>query len=297
MFAGLAGGIATRAKSKFANIIPIKISVEGGLHKGSSQVCDAETLHIGDETSDTIMLLDPTISGDKVVIQNLPSVFVPYVAIETARGDVFANDRPVDQKILKRLPCRLKIAEVTLLLSKGHPSATNWHATGMMAAASLAIIAFSTERYLAAKDAMPLQMVQAEERTEPQTSATFELATSQLSSAGLDHLLTAHEGVDGSISISGNLPPSQMGTWNIVRQKIDQVTGGVPIQSNVIANADLPELPPFAAVSLKESPELILTGGERWFVGSAIGEGWSITEITEVHILVERGTEQVEVTF
>lgn len=246
MFASWMGAISMGARSKFANIIPIKISVENGLHEGSSQIFDTQTLQIGDETSDTIMLLDPTIGGEKVTVQNLPSVFAQYVAIETSREDVLVNDRPIHQKVLKQLPCRLKIAEVTLLLSKGHPSAINWHTTGMMAAASFAMVAFSAERYLAAQDAMPVQIVQAEEREDPQISAAYELAVSQLSSAGLDQLLTAKESIDGAISISGNLPPSQMKAWNTVRQQIDQVTGGVPIQSNVIANADLPELPPFA---------------------------------------------------
>lgn len=297
MIAGSAGDFLMRAKTNFAKIIPIKVFVECGLHAGSSQICDAEQLQIGDDMSDAIMLVDPSIRGDKVFIQNLPSIFSPFVAIETSRTDVFANGKKIDGKILKRLPFCLKIADVSLRLSKGQPSQINWHASGAMFAASLAVIAFSAERYLARRDSMPIQMVQAEEHVEAQTGASFELVKSQISSAGLEYLITANENLDGSISISGNLPLSQMDSWNNVRQEIDRVTFDVPIQSNVNQNSGLPELPPFAAISLAENPQLILAGGERWSVGSSIGQGWLITKITDTHILVERGTEQIEVSF
>jgi hypothetical protein len=163
--------------------------------------------------------------------------------------------------------------------------------------ASLAILAFATERYLVWKEVLPVQMMQAETVGPPADDQAVALAQAQLNTAGLDAFLTISKHDDGTLSVAGILPPTLIKSWNTVRQKIDQVTGGKPIRSTVTANASLPSLPPFAAIRLDGSPHLILARGGHWGVGTAIGEGWTIMQIERTHMLVERGTEHIEIAF
>ena len=99
------------------------------------------------------------------------------------------------------------------------------------------------------------------------------------------------------IVVQGEAEPARMGEWQDIRIWYDGAFGQEILMVATVEPVEAPEPPKLAieAVWMGEDPYLI-AGGQRFFVGAHIGDGWTIDQIDAEEITFRRGDKSFSLT-
>ncbi|UVO30278.1 FHA domain-containing protein [Bradyrhizobium arachidis] len=93
----------------------------------------------------------------------------------------------------------------------------------------------------------------------------------------------------GFVSAEGTVTPATLAKWQELQQRFDGHTNGaLTLVNGVLVKEDKqPSAIPLEAVWRGEQPYLLI-GGQKYFVGALLADGWSVDRIEEGRVLLSR---------
>jgi hypothetical protein len=106
---------------------------------------------------------------------------------------------------------------------------------------------------------------------------------------------------DGRVAVAGKVTKEEAVSWAAIQQWFDQAYsgGGIVLTTEISPTAEGRTMPALQlqAIWYGEHPYILTAGGERYFEGAVLDDGWIIREIGEDRLLLARGGETVALTY
>jgi hypothetical protein len=128
-------------------------------------------------------------------------------------------------------------------------------------------------------------------------AAARELGT-RLDAANIRNLRVS--AADGRVAVAGKLAKEEAVSWAAIQQWFDQTySGGIVLTTEISPTGEARTMPTLQlqAIWYGEHPYIVTAGGERYFEGAVLDNGWIIREIGEDRLLLAKGGETVALTY
>lgn len=105
---------------------------------------------------------------------------------------------------------------------------------------------------------------------------------------------------DGRVAVAGKVTKEEAVSWAAIQQWFDQAYRGDIVLTTDIGPAGESRAMPalqLQAIWYGENPYIVTAGGERYFEGAVLDNGWIIREIGEDRLLLGKGGETVALTY
>jgi hypothetical protein len=105
---------------------------------------------------------------------------------------------------------------------------------------------------------------------------------------------------DGRVAVAGKVTKEEAVSWAAIQQWFDQAySGGIVLTTEISPTAEGRTMPALQlqAIWYGEHPYILTAGGERYFEGAVLDNGWIIREIGEDRLLLAKGGETVALTY
>ena len=105
---------------------------------------------------------------------------------------------------------------------------------------------------------------------------------------------------DGRVAVAGKVTKEEAVSWAAIQQWFDQAYGGgIVLTTDIGAAGEGRAMPALQlqAIWYGENPYIVTAGGERYFQGAVLDNGWIIREIGEDRLLLGKGGETVALTY
>src|SRR5215510_77649 len=105
--------------------------------------------------------------------------------------------------------------------------------------------------------------------------------------------------LDGSITVTGRLAPREADAWKTIERWFDQTYGGRLVLAAKVTVSEGRTLPPpqLQAIWFGVRPYIITVDGSRHEPGSALDNGWVVSEIGKGRLVLARDGETVALTY
>lgn len=286
---------------------PLEVEILSGVHARCTTELTLPDFTIGGGEDHDLMLIDDCIAGEPVRVAARRTLLGPVLIVSTARTDVAVDGQSLaGSDGIERLPCRLTVGEVTMVIRE-RPAATGgvrsgraeWLVAAALAVAGLAALAAPWALQGGGASGQVLTLAETAASPLPANGAPAVLAgiEGRISASGLaDHLTTA-ERPDGTLVVSGRLPPSKMALWRELQRELDGQVEPGRLLMQVSQASDLADVPAIRLVRLGAEPQLLLADRRTVSVGDELVDGWRVAEIAADGLTVSRGGETVRMTY
>ncbi|MGB5863678.1 MAG: FHA domain-containing protein [Sulfitobacter sp.] len=318
-------------RSMVPTIAPPRLGlrVSDGLQANATASLDVERVTIGCDPECDIVMPDEGVAPQHAILDMRRTLFGDAVAVTALAQDVSIEGRAIaigERSPYLRAPNVVRMGPVSIVIE-----ATSMHTGAPLkrrsmrraaigAAALLAAIVIPAEFYqssradwdvissekLAEIDAVRLVSLQ-QNRPISIDDATYgptlplpseaDAMNAELARMELDRFLKAESWNDGSVLVSGSLPTNMFGAWQAAHVAFDKTHSSSNVISQVERAPELRAFPTIAAVRLGAAPEIIFVSGQRAGIGDKISSDWTITDIAEGSLTLERGFETLDVAF
>ncbi|KUM23574.1 hypothetical protein AU467_33465 [Mesorhizobium loti] len=97
------------------------------------------------------------------------------------------------------------------------------------------------------------------------------------------------ESADSVVTAEGTVTPALVSRWREIQQQFDHRTNGTLTLVNGVAIKEekAPSAIPIEAVWRGNLPHLLI-GGQKYFVGALLDDGWTVDRIEDTHVLLSR---------
>jgi hypothetical protein len=105
---------------------------------------------------------------------------------------------------------------------------------------------------------------------------------------------------DGRVAVAGKVTKEEAVSWAAIQQWFDQAySGGIVLTADISPAGEGRTMPALQlqAIWYGENPYIVTAGGERYFEGAVLDNGWIIREIGEDRLLLGKGGETVALTY
>jgi hypothetical protein len=105
---------------------------------------------------------------------------------------------------------------------------------------------------------------------------------------------------DGRVAVAGKVTKEEAVSWAAIQQWFDQAySGSIVLTTEISAAGEGRTMPALQlqAIWYGEHPYILTAGGERYFEGAVLDNGWIIREIGEDRVLLAKGGETVALTY
>nr|WP_233286092.1 hypothetical protein [Bradyrhizobium brasilense] len=119
------------------------------------------------------------------------------------------------------------------------------------------------------------------------TDATAELLRQEVERGGLLNIKIGS--APGVVTAEGTVTPALIVKWQEIQQWIDHQTGGTPALVNAVTVKE-EKTPSSIAVQAvwRGSEPYLLIGGQKYFVGALLSNGWTVDRIEDGRVLLSR---------
>ncbi len=289
--------LAKRMRWSKQEAMTVQVEILGGLHKGSDVVLQKNTISIGNQETDDIMLLDPKAAVGQVTIIAESTLFGPMIRVTTAREDVSINDdaiTPDSDRQTFRAPCHLMIGEIPMSLN----AETTAERKGLRPAEMGAILALSWVGILGigfalnwgqpAETDFEFARVPQVEPVVPVAAPAPISVTTMLQEAGLTPYLSVVEKSEDAIAVVGMLPVDMKQNWLSVRRQIDVSNDQRVVFSEFQEVPSMPTIPAIALVRLGDTPSVIFADERVAQIGDSLADDWILKDITRAGLILNR---------
>jgi hypothetical protein len=303
----------------------LRFEVVAGTHQGAVLLLDRADYRIGSSPDADIVLSDEGVAPDHAVLHLGPG----GVRIDATGGSVTIEHEPLalwrGRRV--RLPANVTLGAARIRLSGdgGDDLGPRFDQLGrelgrralhnpLTSAAVLAclVIAATVARELpqtarAGRDGehSGAAVVGASER--PPSGAANAQSVAEAAARQLSTRLDAANirtlrvsTADGRVAVAGKVTKEEAVSWAAIQQWFDQAYRGDIVLTTDISPADegraMPALQ-LQAIWYGENPYIVTAGGERYFEGAVLDNGWIIREIGEDRLLLGKGGETVALTY
>jgi hypothetical protein len=286
----------------------IEVEILSGVHANCRTEIALAEFTIGGDDAHDLMLIDDCLAGEPINVTTRRTLLGPVLIVNTARTDVeFAGQGLSKADVVERLPCQLSVGDVDMIIRARHTAPVQtarlgrkeWLIAAGLAVAGLVAVALPWPLHpgstsgraltLSANTAAPAMA------TSPPSFATD--LEQRIESHGLSDYLVTAENPDGTLVVSGPLPPTKMALWDDLQREIDTQTEPGRVLFRVSQASELQNVPAIRIVRLGEAPELLLADRRTVAVGDELVDGWLVDEITADGVTVTRDGESVKMTY
>jgi len=294
----------------------LMLEVVAGRHAGVRVPLDADFCCIGSAPDADIMLRDPGVAPAHVRLK----LELSGLCVEAAGADVgLGTDLlPLGHGCRVDLPAEIILGEAQICVSRSPRSggvlaggiSRLSASTGVRRAiaagtfivslVTLSVIAFglphrSGERPVGAALGSRVPA------TPPGETASLDEAMRELNDR-LDRALLRSLRVgmlDGSITVTGRVAPREADAWKTIERWFDQTYGGRLVLAAKVTVSEGRTLPPpqLQAIWFGVRPYIITVDGSRHEPGSALDNGWVVSEIGKGRLVLARDGETVALTY
>jgi hypothetical protein len=302
----------------------LKFEVVAGTHQGASLLLDWADYRIGSSQDADIVLSDDGVAPEHAVLHVGPG----GVRIDATGGSVTIEHEPLalwrGRRV--RLPANVTLgaARIHLAGDGGDDLGPRFNEFGrelgrrvlhnpLTGAAVLAclVIAVTVARELpqtarAGRDGEHTGAAEVAASERPTSGANAqsvaeaaarELST-RLDAANIRTLRVTT--ADGRVAVAGKVTKEEAVSWAAIQQWFDQAySGGIVLTTDISPTAEGRTMPALQlqAIWYGEHPYVLTAGGERYFEGAVLDNGWTIREIGEDRVLLAKGGETVALTY
>jgi hypothetical protein len=301
----------------------LKFEVVAGTHEGAVLLLDRADYRIGSSPDADIVLSDEGVAPDHAVLHVGPG----GVRIDATGGSVTIEHEPLAlwRGRHVRLPANVTLGAAQIHLSGdgGNDLGSRFDELGrelgrralhnpLTGAAVLAclVIAVTVARELpqsarAGGEHSGAAEVGASERPTSVAAnsqsvaeaAARELRT-RLDAANIRTLRVST--ADGRVAVAGKVTKEEAVSWAAVQQWFDQAySGGIVLTTEISPAGEARTMPALQlqAIWYGEQPYIVTAGGERYFEGAVLDNGWIVREIGEDRLLLGKGGETVALAY
>jgi hypothetical protein len=300
----------------------LKFEVVAGTHEGAVLLLDRADYRIGSSPDADIVLSDEGVAADHAVLH----VGAGGVRIDATGGSVTIEHEPL--ALWRGRHVRLP-ANVTLGAARIHLSGDGGDDLGprldqlgrelgrralhnpLTSAAVLAclVIALTVARELpqsaraggehngGAEVGASERLTSGAANSQSAEAAARELS-SRLDAANIRTLRVST--ADGRVAVAGKVTKEEAVSWAAIQQWFDQAySGGIVLTTDISPAGEGRAMPALQlqAIWYGENPYIVTAGGERYFEGAVLDNGWIIREIGEDRVLLGKGGETVALRY
>jgi Inner membrane component of T3SS, cytoplasmic domain/Inner membrane component of T3SS, periplasmic domain len=299
----------------------LKFAVVAGTHEGAVLLLDRADYRIGSSPDADIVLSDEGVAPDHAVLHVGPG----GVRIDATGGSVTIEHQSLAlwRGRYVRLPANVTLGAARIhLAGDGGENLPRFDELGrelgrralhnpLTAAAVLAclVIAVTVARELpqsaraggehsGAAEVGALERLTSGAANSPSAEAAARELSTRLDAANIRTLRVST--ADGRVAVAGKVTKEEAVSWAAIQQWFDQAYGGGIVLTTDINPAGegraMPALQ-LQAIWYGENPYIVTAGGERYFEGAVLDNGWIIREIGEDRLLLGKGGETVALTY
>ncbi|MEO0931306.1 MAG: hypothetical protein AAFY14_11760 [Pseudomonadota bacterium] len=298
--------IAKNVPFRRGHDIALQFEIAGGLHIGSRTTLSKKSVVVGSAPTDDIMLLDEEISTGTVTLAADTSILGAMISVSTRRDDVAVGGVNItDPRGMQTflLPCTIDIGGIPIRLSAERSTST----TGLTVREFTAIIALcwvgilglgfafnwgqpTTSQYAVVAEAGKTDL-------EPPAVIDPGEVARMLHDAGLSDYLRVVPKSEDALAVVGSLPVDLKTQWLEVRRDLDALSDRLVVFSEFDERANRPQIPAIAVVRLGQDPALIFADDRVAGIGDPVGDGWSISAITDTDFSITRYGNDLTVSY
>jgi Inner membrane component of T3SS, cytoplasmic domain/Inner membrane component of T3SS, periplasmic domain len=301
--------------------VTLKFEVIAGAHRGAVLLLDGTDYRIGSSPDADIVLSDPGIAPEHAVLQ----VDRGRVRIGATGADMTVGQEPLplSRGCRVKLPVNIALGSAQIRLSDpdGKAPGRELLRQSLTAAAAVAccvlVIAVAVEEWPRAAGILTVAVTAgsadagASEHSPAISSAGPAAANAaataedavralneRLDAAGIRTLRINAE--NGRLAATGTLSAQEAAGWAAIQQWFDQTYGGrIVLTTRIEPPGSARPLPALQlqAIWYGERSYIVTAGGEHYFVGAVLDNGWIIREIGEDRLLLGKDGDTVALTY
>jgi hypothetical protein len=298
--------------------ILLRLEVVGGAHRGAALLLDESDYRIGCSPDADIILSDPGVAPAHATLHIGRDMLTgrAMVRIGATGADMMIGQEklPLSRGCRVKLPVSIALGEARLKLSDSGtdriPVPRTLKAAGVASVAVVAVaIGVQAFRAWGPVDIRATEQLASGQPAELSTAnvsgavtrAAEEAAralTARLAAAKITTLRISAE--NGRLAATGTVAGRQTAEWGAIQRWFDLTYGGRLILTTLL---DAPGAPPampalqLQAVWYGERPYVLTAGGEHYFKGAVLDNGWILQDIGEDRLLLAKDGETVALTY
>ncbi|MEM8773870.1 MAG: FHA domain-containing protein [Pseudomonadota bacterium] len=313
--------LASRIRRTLKKLVPsvvgpaITISIGSGLQHGLDVQFESETVTVGSDDDDDLVLLDDTVARQHAVLRFKRSIFGDVAAVSAQQGKVVFCETEISagsHSPFETLPQTLILGDIQLTLktNAGHAAKTPSPVRGFLSRFALFCCLFillllpvSVPTSVASNGVVTQEFVTElsdkippaahHEKIEKVSKKQLE---ARLTSAALNDFVSIKE-IGGGLVAEGILSETRMVQWLDILYWYDGQSSKQLLVSKVKTDNGLTELPPVASIRLSDPQGIMFADGRKIGIGESVKDGWVLEKISNSGMVLERDGEKFAISF